>query len=153
MNDIYFRYGVSKGNKRDLIEAILKKYRMQARADGFVLFNKGDLLILGSNFNAEVPDLDNFEKLLVRTTITQKESQKSVDEYELNNYIGNLLTVTMEGTNGFIISIGLETIEAYLSIYFGRPVTSGTEFGIIYKRLNDLIEEITSELNISLKES
>ncbi len=152
MQDIYFRYGIDKGNKTDLLEAIIKKYRMQSRADGTVLYNKGDLLILASNFNSEVPDPENFEKLLVRTTITQQESQKSVDEYDLHKYIGNLLTVMIEGTGGFIISIGLEEIEAYLSIYFARPVTRGTEFGIIFKRINDIIAEITEELKICLRE-
>ena len=151
MSGIYFKYGIKEGNKKRLIEAILKKYRMQARADGFVLYNRGDLLILGSNFNSEVEDSENLEKLLVRTTVAQKESQKSVDEYKLNRYIGDLLTVCVEGTKGFIVTIGFENIKAYLSIYFARPVTSGTEFGIIYKRLNDLIKEISVDLKSSLK--
>jgi len=152
MSDVYFRYSVPKGNKKRLIEAILKKFTLQFRADGSVLFNMGDLLILGSNFNSEVKDSEKLEKLLVRTTIAQKESQKSVDEYELNKYIGNLLTVMIEGTTGFIVTIGLERIHACLSIYFARAVTSGTEFGIIYKRLNDLIEEITKDLRLCLKQ-
>ncbi|NHI92354.1 MAG: hypothetical protein EAX96_07605 [Candidatus Lokiarchaeota archaeon] len=151
MPDIYLRYGISSGKKKDLLSAILSKYRLQSRADGVILYNKGNLLVLGSVFNSEVPDQDILESTLVRATVMQEEHEKTVEKYELKKYIGKLLTVTIEGSNGFISSFGYPELNIYIIFYFARPVDRGTEFGIIYKRLNDLISEVGKDLKSWLK--
>ena len=151
MNDIYLKYGIPVGNKKHLLQAILKKYRLQSRADGCILYNRTDLLVLGSIFNAEVPDKDILESILVRATVMQAESEKSVEKYEMDKFIGRLLSVTVEGSKGFITSFGYPSLNVYIIFYFSRPVDRGTEFGIIYKRLNDLGIELEKELKPLLK--
>lgn len=151
MYNIYLKYGIPTGKKQELLHAIMKKFKRQARADGFVLLNKSNLFLMASEFNPEVPNQEKLESILVRTIVTQHESEKSVTQYDLNEYIGDLLMVMIEGKNGFVITLGYPGVEAYLILYFGRPIERGTEFGVIYKRLNDLVKEMGDDLKGCLR--
>ena len=151
MNDLYLKYKIPLGNKEDLLHAILKKYRLQSRCDGCILYNRLDLLVLCSVFNSEIPNKEVLEATLVRATVMQAESEKSVERYEMDKFIGRLLSVTIEGSDGFITSFGYPILNVYIIFYFSRPVDRGTEFGIIYKRLNDLSIELEKELKPLLK--
>ena len=148
---MYLKYGIPRGQVTNLLKAVLKKFRLQSRADGCILYDRVNLLVIASIFNAEVPDKENLEATLVRATVIKAESEKNVEKYEMDKFIGKLLSVTIEGSNGFITSIGYPELNLYIIFYFSRPVDRGTEFGIIYKRLNDLSIELEKELKPILK--
>lgn len=101
---------------------------------------------MSSAFASEVSEKEQLEEILVRTTVSQIESEKSVDEYNLKKFIGNLRMVMIEGDSGFVITMGFLEVDIYIIFYFARPVMRGTEFGILFKRLNDLEKDLGEDL-------